>query len=352
MIITVLRRVAGLLIAVVGASTVPFMAPAWACGCGAYSPDEGGHASVPTETALVRYTSGAEDVYLSLTVDSTTKTGALLFPVPDKKATVKAGPKELFDELAELTDPPVQQTGAAGGGAPQAGAPPVTVENRQQIGPLDVVTLSSGDPAALTQWLQDNGFAAKPALATAAKPYTDQGWAFVAVRLRPGTDAAALHGRLDPLLIHFATERPVYPMRLSAMASDPETVRLYVLSDHRTRLDTALRGLSTTWADHLGTDLTRNGYGQLAGVVGDGPAYLTRFDGRLQPAAITDDIHFAAAPSDDPVGSSTVRTTPPHQASGKSDNTGLIVGIVVAAVLVVGLVGIAVRQRRVRSFSG
>jgi hypothetical protein len=54
MITTALRRIAGLLIALVGASTVPFMTPAWACGCGAYSPDEGGHASVPTETALVR----------------------------------------------------------------------------------------------------------------------------------------------------------------------------------------------------------------------------------------------------------------------------------------------------------
>jgi hypothetical protein len=136
-------------------------------------------------------------------------------------------------------------------------------------------------------------------------------------------------------------------MRLSAMASDPETVRLYVLSDHRTQLDTALPGLSTTWADRLGSDLSRNGYGQLAGVMGGGPAYLTRFDGRLAPASITDDIHFAAAPSDDPVGSSTAGSTAAYRSSGKSDNTGLIVGIVVGAVLGIGLVGLAVRQRRV-----
>lgn len=346
MIATVMRRLAGLLAAVVAATAVPFMTPAWACGCGAYSPDAGGQASVPTETALVRYAGGAEDVYLSLTVDSTTRTGALLFPVPDKKATVAAGPRNLFGDLAELTDPPVDSTAAPGGNAgAQAPAPSVTVESRQQIGPLDVATLSSGDPAALTQWLQQNGFAAKPALAGAAKPYTDQGWAFVAVRLRPGTYTAALRGTLDPLLIHFATATAVYPMRLSAMASEPETVRLYVLGDHRTRLDTGLRGLSPTWAGHVsghpvGSDLTE--------VIAGGPDYLTRFDGRLQPATITDDIHFAVAAGDDPLGSSSPTQAAAPATATRSSHTGLVVGIVVGAGLVVLLIGAALRQRRAR----
>jgi uncharacterized protein (TIGR03084 family) len=94
--------------------------------------------------------------------------------------------------------------------------------NRQQIGPLDVVTLTSREATALTGWLQHNGFAAKPTLATAAQPYIDDGWAFIAVRLRPGGSGHVLSGRLDPLQIHFATDQPVYPMRLSAMAAEPE----------------------------------------------------------------------------------------------------------------------------------
>jgi hypothetical protein len=343
MITCMTRRFALLLSAFLAVAAVPFMTPAWACGCGAYSPDKGGQASVPTETALVALGAGVEDVYLSLTVNSTTKSGALLFPVPDKKATVAAAPTNLFTDLEEVTRSPVDETGAPAGGAPQAGAPSVTVESRQQIGPLDVATLSSGDPAALTQWLQDNGFAAKPALSTAAKPYTDQGWAFVAVRLRPGAADQALHGMLDPLKIHFTTSEPVYPMRLSAMASEPETVRLYVLGEHRTSLNTTLSGLSATWAGPLGTDLAQRSHQDLAKVLGDGPAYLTRFDGRLRPAEITDDIHFAVAPSDQAV--------PPVQVRGgarkdSSNDAGIFIGIGVAAVLVAGLIWLTLGRRR------
>lgn len=346
MITTVMRRLGGLLIAVVAASSVPFMTPAWACGCGAYSPGEGGRASVPTETALVRYTGGAEDVYLSLTVESTTRSGALLFPVPDRKASVTAGPTSLFSDLADLTDPPAE-TGAIAGDGAKAQAPDVTVENRQQIGPLDVATLSSHDPAALTRWLQRNGFVAKPALATAARPYTEQGWAFVAVRIRPSAMNQALRGRLDPLRIHFTTGSPVYPMRLSAMASEPEEVRLYVLGDHRTRLVSGLRGLSPTWAGHVGdytvgADLTK--------VVAGGPDYLTRFDGRLDPATIDDDIHFAVAGNDETLGSTDAR---PAEHGGDaagpraaSSDTALIFGIVIGGALLAVLVGVALRQRR------
>jgi hypothetical protein len=348
MIALVMRRFAVLVSAVVAVAAVPFMTPAWACGCGAYSPGAGGSASVPTETALVRFADGAQDVYLSLTVNSTSKTGALLFPVPDKKATVKAGPTHLFNDLAELTKPPPTADDAGGAnGAPGAGGPSVTVESRQQIGPLDVVTLSSGDPTALLQWLQQNGFSVKPALATAAKPYTDQGWAFVAVRLRPDAAEQALSGVLDPLQIHFATPEPVYPMRLSSMASEPETVRLYVLSDHRTDLRTADHGLSTTWAGRLSDHQPGP---DLAEVAADGPGYLTRFDGRLEPVTITDDIHFTVASSDEALGSATVGR--PVERSGKSTNAGLIAGIAIAVVLIGLLVGFAVRRRRSTPLDG
>jgi hypothetical protein len=217
------------------------------------------------------------------------------------------------------------------------------VESRQQIGPLDVVTLTSGDATALTQWLQRNGFAAEPAVATSAGPYTEMGWTFVAVGLRPDGLHAMLDGALDPLQIHFATAQPVYPMRLSAMATEPETVHLFVLSEHRTELITADQGRSASCADQLaGRDLGP----ALTKVVAGGPTYLTRFDGQLDPTAISDDIHFRTAPSDDSLG--VAPETPAADTSGHvttSSNVGLLVGIAAAIVAAGGLVWLAVSRR-------
>jgi hypothetical protein len=89
----VIRRAVILLTAALVALSTALITPAWACGCGAYAPGDGGTATVPMETALVRVNADAtEDIYLSLSVNSTVRTGALLFPVPDKTATSPPAP--------------------------------------------------------------------------------------------------------------------------------------------------------------------------------------------------------------------------------------------------------------------
>lgn len=142
--------------------------------------------------------------------------------------------------------------------------------------------------------MQRNGFNAKPALSAAAKPYTDRGWAFVAVRLRAGS-STALSGVLDPLRIHFASKDVVYPMRLSAMASEPEQVRVYTLAERRLELYSKDLGMTASWAGRL-SELAA--YPALATVAVAGGRYLTRYDGQLSPAAITDDFHFRPAASE------------------------------------------------------
>ena len=106
MIAPVIRRAVILLTAALVALSTALITPAWACGCGAFAPRDGGTATVPMETALVRVNAEAtEDIYLSLSVNSTVRTGALLFPVPDKTATVTAGRTGLFTDLARVTAP-------------------------------------------------------------------------------------------------------------------------------------------------------------------------------------------------------------------------------------------------------
>jgi Uncharacterized protein conserved in bacteria (DUF2330) len=341
----VIRQVLSLL-AVLGAAAVSWAAPtgvAAACGCGAYSPGAHGQASVPMETALIRWSGdGSEDVYLSLSVTSTVTTGALLFPVPDPNATVDTGPATLFDDLDGLTSSAVTGQGPpqAEAGAPGApGLPAVSIQNRQVVGPLEVVTLLPRSPAALADWLPAHGFAAKPALAVAARPYTDQGWAFLAVRIRPGPgQKAALRGRLDPLHIHFATTSPVYPMRLSAMATKPEQVRLYTLAPGRTTLNTATPGMRMTWSGAVRLFSGRDAIGR---VLTGSARFLTRFDGVLRPRSVVDDFRFGGA------GGAAV-ADPGSAWQGRAGDTNwvLVVGIGGAALVLIAALVTVVQRRR------
>lgn len=268
---------------------------AQACACGLYSPTRGGSATVTGETALVRSGGGGvEDVYLSLTLDSDVRSGALLFPVPDRQVRVSAGPPTLFTDLAVLTAPrgaPAAGAGAAANGG--AAAAHVVIENRQAIGPLDVVTLSARTAPALDDWLTRNGFTAKPTLTATEQTYLDEGWVFVAVRLAPEARAAnRLDGRLDPLHLRFRTAALVYPMRLSHSAGEPVRVTLYTLGVEPLELRDPITGMARQYGGRV-----PGGAGAgLAALTTTGADYLTRYDGTLRPADITSDFHLRAVP--------------------------------------------------------
>ncbi len=349
------RRAATALALALTVLAVPFAAPvgiAEACGCGAFSPEHGGTATVPAETGLVRWAGGGyEDLYLSLQLDSDVRTGALLFPVPDRHATVSAGPQELFTVLGGLTAPRVVP--AAGSGGEGAGAAPgsVTVENRQQIGPLDVVTLSATDAGSLTTWLTTHGFTAKPRLAPLAQAYVDRGWAFVAVRLRPAA-SPRLDGVLDPLHLRFRVDRPIYPMRLSHLAAEPEQVTVYTLAAHRMALTTAEPGMRPVFADRLAG--AQNSV--LTPVLARGTSFLTRYDGTLAPASITDDFHFTPSSTDARLRPAPIREGGADRvggdrpsASGRGPSAAVIALGALGGTLAVGLVVALVLMLRRRS---
>lgn len=127
------------------------------------------------------------------------------------------------------------------------------------------------------------------------EPYLREGWSFVAMRL---TSSEPLNGALDPVRLAFDTERFVYPMRMSAAAKDPQTVRLYLLSDHRVQrsdADTTSQSVTIEFAGRVekATDP------ELSELIGSGRNYLTELSSYIgQPSAITTDFTFAAAASD------------------------------------------------------
>ncbi|MCO5999319.1 DUF2330 domain-containing protein [Actinoallomurus rhizosphaericola] len=279
---------------VVAAAVLGVVRPSWACGCGALITSTNSGVDVAAETSIVRYDGSSEEIVMRLSVRSSARDAAWLMPTPSR-ATVTLGERGWFDQLDRLTAPKVVRRRHwlpdLGGGTRVAGAPApaggrVGVLAQQRLGPFEVTTLSAADPRALAAWLTSHGYHLKGRLAQALAPYVARRWTYTAVRLAPRS--GPLSGELDPLRIRFAADAPVYPIRLSRLASTPQAVHLYVLAPHRV----TVRGLSlfTTYAGRVRpAQVASPGLRSLLG----GGAFLTEFVRQgIPPADFTDDLGF------------------------------------------------------------
>lgn len=298
---TDVRRGAATLVLAVGLAIAP-VAPASACACGGVAPSPGSEVAVGEEHAIVSWRDGdaqggVEQIDLLLGVLSAEAETGLIFPTP-APATVTLGDRADFDAIDRVTTPVRveeydwwQFSGAGGDGA--AGSPP-DVLAVVQLGPIEAVTLAASDSAGLEAWLAGNGFALSPEVTALLDGYVERGWFFVALKL---TGDAPLDGGLDPLRFTFASEELVYPLELSKAATAPQTVRLYVVDDHRQRVSFAGAGAPaaafTSWAAPVvGTEVERFG------------DYLTVFELYFaEPdSQILGDLEFADTLTDETTG--------------------------------------------------
>lgn len=318
--------------------TANIAAPAWACGCGAYIPDRAG-AAVVDERALIAWDGRTEDILMSFGVRGTSDRAAWVMPVPSA-AHVTLGDAAVFDELARITAPRVEYrdswwptfdwlTEGSRGALKSAGARPggVKVLSNQRIGPFDVTRLAGDDPAALAGWLTAKGFLHPDGLDANLAPYVAAGWEIVAIQLTPDAAGATLSGTLQPLRLSFASDKAVYPMRLSRSATAPQSVDLYVLADHR---------MDPSALPVPGNAPTL----QYAGPV-DAPAladyrgrYLTRWTNYLgEPHRIDGDYVFARAATDSDYAQVIYRTRNRGDVTGLALIAAALGGVVLVAAL-------------------
>ncbi|GAA4953140.1 DUF2330 domain-containing protein [Yinghuangia aomiensis] len=324
----VVRRGAVVAVLVMLVQMAALIRPAWACGCGAMVPGNQTSMAVREETSAVRWDGRTEEILMQLTVTGDAANAAWIMPVPTR-ADLALGDTKLFSRLDTVVAP-VDKTrhyfwprdgdwpfggdhkkpnGASSAAAPGAAAPPVSVVGSGELGPFQYAQLAATDPAALESWLHTNGFTMPAGLADSLKPYVDQGWEYVAVKLAPaanpggagrsvpGKAVPTLGGDLDPLKLTFASDKLVYPMRLSQRAKTAQLLRLFVFAPHRVEPVAGIGGggsLETLYAGKPDPEQVRWDGGQ-------GPAvFLTAMRNELsRPAAITGDYEFRAAPADE-----------------------------------------------------
>ncbi|MBC7300050.1 MAG: DUF2330 domain-containing protein [Nocardia sp.] len=314
--------------------------PATACACGGVVSADGS-ARVDSEAAILGWDGTRETVLMRLGMQFEGADAALIVPTPTP-ATVSAGNSESFRELTRITAPERvteydwfgSQRGDASGAAPGSGP---DVLGRVQLGPLEATTLRGGDLAGVREWLDTNGYQLRPEVSATLDPYLREGWSFVAMRL---TSAETLSGALDPVRLTFDSDRLVYPMRMSSAATAPQSVHLFVFSDHRvTRIDpdASHHRITTEFASAV-TEPQDPDLKALAA----GNDYLTELSISIpEPAAITSDFRFGPADEDVDVRDRVVRKE-------YVEILGLPAGyvLIVAGLSLVGVIaGAAVRRR-------
>ena len=116
------------------------------------------------------------------------------------------------------------------GGVTVGGPPAVEVVAQEQVGPYDTAVISSEDAQAVVDWLVENGYQLGDLGVELLTPYVEEGFYFLALKLALDRDV----GDLQPIAATYAADAPGIPIRLTAVATEPDLgVLTYVLGEHR-----------------------------------------------------------------------------------------------------------------------
>ena len=203
----------------------------------------------PTQKAILVYDAGREDLILQVKYEGPVDEFGWLIPVPNLP-TVQNGSMKCFYELSQYTQRRFERWHYRSIGlfanAPSAQKigqrePPVKVVEIKTVGAYKVAVLSTKDSDALEKWLDTNHFYFPTNKSEVIDFYVKQHWYFVAVKINlgksfsglPSTSSDLASGELNPLQISFASDRCVFPLKISSVNDKPSEVQVYVLSPER-----------------------------------------------------------------------------------------------------------------------
>jgi hypothetical protein len=184
---------------------------------------------------------------------------------------------------------------AAGGG--------VVVHGTDTVGGFVATFLSSDDPDALVQWLQDNDFGIAGDQADLFAPYVERGWFFTAMKPDPADPPQMPLGgwdtNVDPVMFRFAADSFELPLPLlSINQSVTMNVVLFVVDEHRV----ALPGFTTQYANRIQASehaAIRSSHPELGEYLTTGD-FLTRLDRSFGANSdMSDSVYLVQAPDDD-----------------------------------------------------
>jgi len=188
-----------------------------------------------TENCACNYT---EHLILSVSWEGDAEDFAWVVPVPNVPEITVTDP-DLFYELSDYTAEEVpHQPGFGCAAEGEAEGSPVDVIDEEVVGPYAIAILSAANATALTDWLNGNGYVLPAEAEEIVSEYIEKQWYFVAARINAveeGTGEASAEGAIEPIVLSFACNETVFPLRISSLSARdtaPPEILLYVLADH------------------------------------------------------------------------------------------------------------------------
>ena len=106
----------------------------------------------------------------------------------------------------------------------------VEVISVEEVGSYEVTVIAGNDPQEVANWLQERNYELSSDGAALLAPYIEDGMKFVAVKLQSDRDT----GDIQPLILNYESDKPVVPIRLTAVAAIEDMgVLVWVVGDAR-----------------------------------------------------------------------------------------------------------------------
>ena len=156
--------------------------------------------------------------------------------IPADAVEVPEDAMDAFRELEAATDPvftppPVPECALVQIPMPAApAAASVEVFASGEVGPYGFDVVGSDDPDALVGWLRDNGYRVTADMEPIINRYVEEQFVFLAMKLRPDQGVQDI----EPVKVTYPSERPMIPLRLTAVAANPNmAVMVWIYADRQ-----------------------------------------------------------------------------------------------------------------------
>ena len=161
----------------------------------------------------------------------------------------------------------------------------VTIFASGEVGPYGFDVIGSENPTALIDWLRQHRYRVEPEMEPIINAYVAEQHVFLAMRLLPEETADAI----APIQITYAAEKPMIPIRLTAVAANPN-MGIYVwIYANEQAIPENYAHMEIDNREITFFDFGGNNYQQLVNLRADanhGQAFITEFAGptsQLQP---------------------------------------------------------------------